>query len=409
MYRAAVAAAMPAACLPQHWPRRPAGRLAVIAAGKAALGMAEAASQHYSGEYQGLLVHPAVTDGPPPVVAGFDTHAASHPVPDAASVTAGRAALRLAARLQPEDLLLVLLSGGASSMLCVPASGLLLAEKQALFRQLLACGAPIGEINCVRKHLSRIKGGRLAGASAARVVTLAISDVAGDDPAVIASGPTVPDPSTLADARAVLERYGMAASPAVSAALDDRANETPKSGRERDEYRVVANGATALAAAAGYCHRLGWEVLVLGDRIEAGATALARHHADLAMRQLPRAVPVCLLSGGETSVRIEKGCGAGGRNTEYALALAIALRQAPGIWALAADTDGIDGFGGHTGALVDPGTLERARQSGLDAGDYLDRHDSAGFFAAVGGLLSDGPSGTNVNDFRAILIEPRGH
>jgi hydroxypyruvate reductase len=272
---------------------------------------------------------------------------------------------------------------------------------------LLASGAPIREINCVRKHLSAIKGGRLAQACAAPVVTLAISDVPGDDPGAIASGPTVPDGSTLAEARDVLHRYRIVPPAAIQAALADPASETPRleGGADRWRFRVVASGMTALRAAAEWCREHGMEPQVLGDRLEGEASVLARSHAEQALRLAKSGRPACLLSGGETSVALGHEYGKGGRNSEYALALAIALDGHPGVWALAADTDGIDGCGGHSGALVDPHTLARARQAGLNAGDFLRRHDSAGYFERVGGLLVEGATGTNVNDFRAILVK----
>jgi hydroxypyruvate reductase len=273
---------------------------------------------------------------------------------------------------------------------------------------LLNRGAPIGEINCVRKHLSAIKGGRLARASAAPVVTLAISDVPGDDPAVIASGPTVPDPSTLADACAVLRRHGIEPSPAVQGALADPQNETPKPGRgaAASAFRIVANGMTALGSAERYCRQRAIEPLVLGDRLEEDARQLAAEHASRARELAQSGRPGCILSGGETQVQLGANPGSGGRNTEYALALALALEGHPGIWALAADTDGIDGHGGHAGALVTPDTLDRARAEGLEARDHLERNDSAAYFERIGDLLVEGPTGTNVNDFRAVLVNP---
>ena len=414
MWRAALEAVRPSACLPGRWPPAPTGRLAVIACGKAAAGMAAEAAAYYGSRCEGLVILPAdqKTAGLP----GFRFLPASHPLPDARSVAAARAALKLATGLAGDDLLLVLLSGGGSSLMCLPVAGVTLADKQSLSRQLLASGATIQEINCVRKHLSAIKGGRLARASAAPVVTLAISDVPGDDPGTIASGPTVPDDSTLADARNVLDRYRIDAPAAIRAALSDPANESPRreAGIDRHRFRRVAGGMTALRAAADWCRNHGIEPLVLGDRLQGEASVLARRHAERALRLAQSGRTACLLSGGETSVALgpeggpEQGPsrGKGGRNSEYALALAIALDGHPAIWALAADTDGIDGSGGHSGARVDPHTLARARRAGLQAGDCLRRHDSAGFFEEVGGLLVEGATGTNVNDFRAILINP---
>jgi len=367
--------------------------------------VAEAAA-HYGNRCSGLLIHPEGMSGP--AAPGFRALPASHPVPGAGSVAAAEAALDLARGLEPDDLMLVLLSGGGSALMCLPAPGLTLGGKQALSRQLLARGATIGEINCVRKHLSGIKGGRLARASAAPVVTLAISDVPGDDPAVIASGPTVPDPSTLAEARDVLRRHGIDPAAAVRRALADPANESPKPGPGDTPggFRIVASGMTALRAAAAVCRNHAIEPLVIGDRVQEDARGLALAHASRVRGLAREGRTVCLLSGGETHLDLGPTPGRGGRNTEYALALVLALDGHPGIWALAADTDGIDGHGGHAGALVAPDTLARARALGLDAGDYLDRNDSAAFFERVGGLMVEGPTGTNVNDFRALMINP---
>jgi hydroxypyruvate reductase len=404
MWRAAIEAVRPSSCLPGHWPPAPAGRLAVIACGKAAAGTAAQAAAHYGNHCEGIIILPASQEQA--ALSAFRRFPASHPVPDESSVAAARAALALAGGLTRADLLLVLLSGGGSSLMCLPVAGVTLADKQSLSRALLASGATIQEINCVRKHLSAIKGGRLAQASAAPVFTLAISDVPGDDPGTIASGPTVPDDSTLAEARAVLDRYRIEAPLTIRAALADPANESPRweAGTEPCRFRIVASGMTALQAAADWCHNHGIEPLVLGDHLQGEASVLARSHAEQALH-LPKSVrPACLLSGGETSVALGPECGKGGRNSEYALALAIALAGHPDIWALAADTDGVDGCGGHSGALVDPRTLARAQRAGLQPGDCLRRHDSASFFARAGGLLVEGATGTNVNDFRAILV-----
>ncbi|HEX9174297.1 MAG TPA: DUF4147 domain-containing protein [Telluria sp.] len=406
MWRAALEAVRPSACLPGHWPAVPAGQLAVIACGKAAVGMATQASAHYGDRCEGLVILPASLEQA--ALPGFRCFPASHPIPDSSSVAAARAALALAADLAGDDLLLVLLSGGGSSLMCLPVAGVTLADKQSLSRALLASGATIREINCVRKHLSAIKGGRLAQASAAPVVTLAISDVPGDEPGTIASGPTVPDESPLAEAREVLSRYRIEAPAAIRSALANPANATPRreAGTDRYRFRIVANGMTALQAAADWCRDHGIEPLVLGDQLQGEARMLALSHAEQALFLAKSGRPACLLSGGETSVALGPECGIGGRNSEYALALAVALSGHPAIWALAADTDGIDGCGGHSGALVDPRTLARARQAGMNAGDFLRRHDSASFFARAGGLLVEGATGTNVNDFRAILVNP---
>jgi hydroxypyruvate reductase len=292
--------------------------------------------------------------------------------------------------------------------MCLPAMGVTLEEKQELSRQLLACGATIQEINCVRKHLSQIKGGRLALASAAPVVTLAISDIPGDDPSLIASGPTVADPSTPADARAVLAAYGIELNASGEEALSRRSNEAPypRTDTTRDRFEIIASGMTALQAAADWCRNHEIEPVILGDELQGEARKLARDHATMAMESASAGRTICILSGGECTLTLAGRPGRGGRNTEYALALASALAGHPRIWALAADTDGIDGQGGHSGAIVGPNTLARAAAEGLDPGDYLHRNDSATFFERTGGLLTDGPTGTNVNDFRAILINP---
>jgi glycerate 2-kinase len=408
MWRAAIAAAQPAACLPGHWPAPPAGRLAVIACGKAAAAMAAEAARHYGKRCQGIVIMPGQHEAVAGGMAGFRYFPASHPVPDQRSVHAASAALGLAGELQDGDLLLVLLSGGGSSLMCLPAVGVTLEEKQALSRQLLACGAPISEINCVRRHLSRIKGGRLGRASAAPVVTLAISDVPGDDPSLIASGPTVADPTSAADARAVLEHHRIRLSAGVEQALQRRGTEADAGSGALSQHRfeLIASGMTALRAAAGWCRQKGIEPLVLGDRLQGEARDLAREHAVLALARADGGRPTCILSGGETTVTLGRSPGRGGRNTEYALALVGALNGHPRIWALAADTDGFDGTGAHSGAMIDPETLARATARGLDPNDYLRRHDSATFFERIGGLLVEGPTGTNVNDFRAILIIP---
>jgi len=406
MWRAAVHAAQPAACLRGHWPGRPAGRLAILACGKAAVPMASAAARHYRDGYAGLVIQPDEPTGQAIAIRGFRRLRASHPIPDQRSVAAAEAALELASDLAPDDLLLVLLSGGGSSLMSLPAAGLSLQEKQLLTQQLLCCGATIEEINCVRKQLSRIKGGRLALACQAPLTTLAISDVPGDDPGLIASGPTVADGGKAAEARAVLARHGIPLTAAVERTLAESAGacSIPMRPAAARVYEVVARGLTALSAAADWCRSRNIEPVVLGDDLQGEARELAREHAAAARELAGSDKAACLLSGGETTVTLKGIPGRGGRNTEYALALALALGRHPGIWALAADTDGIDGNGGQSGALVDPDTLKRARQLGLDAADFLARHDSATFFEQAGGLLVEGPTGTNVNDFRAILV-----
>ena len=336
---------------------------------------------------------------------------ASHPVPDANSE---RGALRLLERvrgLQPDDLVIALMSGGASALLAAPAPGLTLADKQAVNRALLACGANISEMNCLRKHLSAIKGGRLAAAAApARVVTLAISDVPGDDPAVIGSGPTVPDPTTFADARAIVARYGIDPSPAVAARLAQDTDETPKPGSlPHADFRLIAAPMMALRHAAEIARGFGLRAIILGDALEGEAREMGTVMAGIARSVRahgePAASPAVLLSGGETTVTMGHGpAGHGGRNTEFLLGLAVALGGARGIWAAAGDTDGVDGMDEVAGALLAPDTLARVRAKGLDPRRMLAGHDSHSLFDAAGDLIVTGPTLTNVNDFRAILI-----
>jgi len=344
---------------------------------------------------------------------------ASHPVPDAAGEAAARRILALArGGLADEDLVLFLVSGGGSALLALPAPGLTLEDKQAVNRALLASGATIHEMNCVRRHLSAIKGGRLAAAAhPARVVTLAISDVPGDDPAAIASGPTVPDPTSFAEARAIVARYGIALPPAVAAHLERGADgfgtaETPKPGDPRlarAEYRLIATPRMALEAAAAEARRLGLAPLILGDALEGEArevgTVLAGIARSARAHGHPVAAPAVLLSGGETTVTIRAPKpGRGGRNTECLLGAALALAGEAGIWGLMADTDGIDGSEDAAGAIAGPDTLARARARGVDPRAALAGHDSHAVFAAAGDLIVTGPTLTNVNDFRALLI-----
>jgi glycerate 2-kinase len=337
---------------------------------------------------------------------------AGHPVPDKAGISATKRALALAEAVDAGDLVLVLLSGGASANWIAPAPGLTLEEKQAVTRALLKSGAAIGEMNTVRKHLSRIKGGRLAKrAHPAKVVTLAISDVPGDDPAVIGSGPTSPDPTTLADARAIVARYRLALPQTVAHALDDPGNETPKPGDDvfaGATYRIVARPADALAAAAERAKAAGYEPVMLGGRLQGEAREVAAEHARLALSLLIEGRRAVILSGGELTVTL-RGNGQGGPNQEYALALAIHLNGAAGIAALTADTDGTDGGGGRpddpAGAFVDPATVARARAAGLDPAAFLADNNSTGFFNGIGDLFRPGPTFTNVTDFRAIVVD----
>jgi len=413
IFDAAVAAAHPRVCLEPHLPPPPErGRLVVLAAGKAGASMAAVAERHYH-ERHGLGVAGlAVTrHGYGEGAGGVEVVEAGHPVPDQAGVAATERALALAAAAGPDDLVLVLLSGGGSANWIAPAGDLTLDDKRALTRALLRSGAAIDEINAVRKHLSRIKGGRLARLAApARILTLAISDVPYDDPAVIASGPTVPDPSTLADARAILARRGVAAPPAAAALLQDPANESPKPGDPafaRAEYRIVARPADAVEAAARTAREAGYEPVVLGADLEGEARDVAAAHARLAREAAEAGRRVAILSGGELTVTI-RGSGRGGPNQEYALALALGLDGLAEVAALAADTDGTDGGGGEAsdpaGAVVDPATLARAAALGLDAASRLADNDSTGFFEPLGDLVLCGPTRTNVNDCRVILV-----
>jgi hydroxypyruvate reductase len=415
LYRAAVAAAHPSGCLPPHLPPPPArGRLVILAAGKAAGSMTQVAEQRYADALpRTRLAGLAVTrHGYGRPTTRIPVIEAGHPLPDAAGISATKRVLALADAVDANDLVLVLLSGGASANWTAPASGLALEEKQAVTRALLRSGAAIGEMNTLRKHLSRIKGGRLAQrAYPATVMTLAISDVPGDDPAVIGSGPTVPDPTTLADARAIVARHQLALPAAVTEALNDPANETPKPGDKvfaHTSYRIVARPADALRAAAELAAAKGYECVVLGDRLQGEAREVAAEQARLALKLRAEGRRAAILSGGELTVTL-RGQGRGGPNQEYALALAIALEGAPGIAALAGDTDGTDGGGGRpddpAGAFVDESTLKRARAAGLDPAAFLAENDSTGFFNGIGDLLRPGPTYTNVTDFRAILVD----
>jgi glycerate 2-kinase len=415
LYGTAVAAAHPASCLVPHLPDAPpAGRLIILAAGKAAGAMAEVAEAHYleripAARIAGVAVTRRGYGRPTRIVEVME---AGHPVPDAASLAGAERALALAAGASADDLVLVLMSGGASANWIAPAAGLTLAEKQAVNRALLKSGAGIGDINTVRKHLSRIKGGRLARcAHPAPVVTLGISDVPGDDPAVIGSGPTVPDPTTLADARAVAARFRLALAESVTRALADPMNESPKPGDPvfaHASFHLIARPADAFRAAEAAVRAAGYDCIFLGDRVEGEAREVATAHGKLARSLQTQGRRAVVLSGGELTVTMA-GAGRGGPNQEYALALALALDGAPGIAAVAGDTDGTDGGGGSpddpAGAFIDETTLARARKLGLDPAAFLADNDSTGFFERLGDLLEPGPTYTNVNDFRAILVD----
>jgi hydroxypyruvate reductase len=416
LYRTVVEAAHPARCLPAHLPPPPHGRLIVLAAGKAAGSMTEVAERHY---FNAMRIAPDRLDGLAVTRVGYGRPTrhipvieAGHPVPDAAGLAAAAKTLTLAEGAGSDDCVLALVSGGASANWIAPVAGLTLADKQAVTRALLRSGAAIDEMNTVRKHLSRIKGGRLARtAHPAQVVTLAISDVPGDDPAVIGSGPTVPDPTTLADARAVLARYRIEAPEPVRRALADPDNESPKPGDAvfaNTSFQLVARPAESLRAAESVIRAAGWDCMFLGDRVEGEAREVGAAHARLARELQQQGRRAIILSGGELTVTM-RGKGHGGRCQEYALALALGLEGTSGIAALAADTDGTDGGGGSpadpAGAFADSATAAEARQIGLDPALFLADNDSTGFFSRMGGLLRTGPTYTNVNDFRAILVD----
>jgi len=412
LFDAALAAADPAHCVAPHLPSPPKGRTIVVGAGKAAAKMARAVEDHWPGPLMGLVVtrygHGVPCDR-------IEVVEAAHPVPDAAGQRAAARILEMVQGLSADDLVLCLISGGGSALLALPAPGLSLDDKRAVNRALLKCGANIGEMNCVRKHLSAIKGGRLAAAAApARLVSLLISDVPGDDPAVIASGPTVPDPTSFADALAVLRKYGIDEPPAVIARFEAAKDETPKPGDSRltrVETKIIARPQDALEAAAAVARRAGITPVILGDSIEGEAREVALVHAGIARqvrrRGQPARAPAVLISGGETTVTV-RGQGRGGRNAEFLLALAVALNGEPGIHAVAGDTDGIDGTEDNAGALLDPTSIARAAARGIDARRALANNDGYGFFATLGDLIVTGPTRTNVNDFRAILIEAAG-
>jgi hydroxypyruvate reductase len=417
MFRAAVAAADPALCVPPHLPPPPKGRMVVVGAGKAAASMARAVEDNWPGPLEGLVVtrYGHAMPGAAARPSRIEVVEAAHPVPDEAGLAAARRIRAMVSSLTEDDLVLCLISGGGSALLTMPAPGLTLAEKQGLSRTLLASGAGISEMNCVRKHLSAIKGGRLASACApARIVTLAISDVPGDDPSVIASGPTAPDPTTSADALAILDRYGIREPAAALDLLRAASSETPKPGDPafaRAETIMVATALRSLDAAAEIARAAGYAPLILGDSIEGEARDVALVHAGIArhvaLRGEPVAPPCAIISGGETTVTV-RGKGRGGRNAEFLLALAAALDGHPLISALAGDTDGIDGAIEIAACFAGPDTLARARALGLSAKGRLADNDGYGFFSALGDTLATGPTLTNVNDFRAILIDRSG-
>jgi hydroxypyruvate reductase len=409
MFDAAIAAAQPDKCVPPHLPAPPRGRLIVIGAGKASAAMARAVERSYPGKLEGLVV---TRYGYAVPCERIEIVEAAHPVPDASGELAAARMLALVQGLSADDTVLCLISGGGSSLLPLPLPGITLEDKQVVNRALLASGASIGEMNCVRRHLSGIKGGRLAAAChPAHVVTLLISDVPGDDPCDIASGPTVADPSTCADAFDIVRRYGIALPPNVMKVLDSAAAESVKPGDPRlagHEVRFVATPQMALEAAGRVAEAAGIAVHILGDSLEGEAREVGKVMAGMALqvsrRAQPFAAPCVLLSGGETTVTV-RGDGRGGRNVEFLLAAAIALRGEPGVHGLAGDTDGVDGQEEIAGAYFSPATIARAFSQGLRPLQSLDRNDGHGFFQALGDSVVTGPTLTNVNDFRAILID----
>ncbi|WP_054019422.1 glycerate kinase type-2 family protein [Piscinibacter sakaiensis] len=421
LYDAAVARALPAQITAGHLPPPPPGRTVVIGAGKAGGAMAAAVDAAWPADapLSGLVVtrYDHVPPGYRARPGRIEVVEAAHPVPDEAGRAAAARIHAMVEGLGPDDLVLCLISGGGSALLSMPAPGLSLQDKQAVNQALLLSGAAIDEMNCVRKHLSAIKGGRLAVRCApARVHTLLISDVPGDAPEVIASGPTVPDPSTCADALAILARYGIEVPPAARAALESGALETPKPGDPRFDGHVVTMLATpqqSLEAAAAVARAAGLEAHILSDAIEGESHVVGGVHAALAravaQRGQPFARPCVILSGGETTVTVRprregQPRGRGGRATEFLMGCAIALQGQAGVWVLAADTDGIDGVETNAGAIVTPDTLARGLALGRKASEHLLRNDGFGYFEALGDLVVPGPTFTNVNDFRALLV-----
>lgn len=397
--------------MPKLVPTSPYGRTAVIAVGKAAAEMMRIAQMRADAPLEGLVVtRNGHLPDPSPSWPNVEIIEAGHPYPDANSVIAAGRALEIATELEAGDNLLLLLSGGGSALLAAPVEGLTLEDKRQITRALLQSGATIGEINCVRKHLSLIKGGRLAvAAGAAHVTTWIISDIPGDDPSFVSSGPTVADATSLSDAREIIAKYGVKPSPQVAAALLDPVNETPSAdslGIAGCETLIIAKARDVLDAVRNMAERLGYQVTNLGDQLQAEARHLGASHAALARRMAKDGIRRAIISGGETTVTVLNKDGRGGRNLEYLLGLAIALNGEPGIHAIACDTDGIDGTDDAAGAIITPNTLERARTRGIEPLEYLASNNAYEFFSILEDLVITGPTLTNVNDFRAILIEP---
>lgn len=410
LFRIAVASANPENCVPPLLPQVPSGRTVLVAAGKAAASMARAVEKHWPGPLEGVAVtrygHGLKCDR-------IDVIEAAHPVPDESGANAAMRLLRMVGGLCADDLVIALISGGGSALLALPAPGITLADKQSINRQLLASGAPINEMNIVRKHLSAIKGGRLAQAAfPARMLTVVISDVPGDDPSAIASGPTVADETTRHDALRVLQRYGIDVSPSVRDHLNDPGSETPKPGStffSTAQLLMAARPADMVEAVVVDAKRRGFDVVSLGADIEGRARVVGVDHARMALEIADKkqkcAPPVLIVSGGETTVSVTNAAGRGGRNLEYLLSLAIALDGNKKISALACDTDGLDGSEDNAGGILDSNTLQRARDAGVDPRLALEQNDSYAVFQASDGLVVTGPTRTNVNDIRLIKIE----
>ncbi len=409
MFAAAIAAAQPGLCLPPHLPARPKGRTIVVGAGKASAAMARALEDHWDGPLEGVVLTRYGYDVP---CKHIEILQAAHPLPDQAGLHAAERIRQAVSGLTPDDLVIALVSGGASALLVAPGPGLTLADKQAVNTALLHCGATIAEMNCVRRHLSSIKGGRLGAAChPARLVTLLISDVPGDSPVDIGSGPTVADPTTCADALAIVDRYRLEVPPSVRSLLDSGGGETVKPGDPRlagNEIRMITTPQIALEAAARVARDAGLATHILGDSLEGEARDLGRILAGISRQVVrygqPFQAPCVLLSGGETTVTL-RGRGRGGRNVEFLLALGIALDGLAGVHAIAGDTDGVDGAEEIAGACLAPDTLQRAWAMGINPRTSLDDNDGHGFFQRLGDSVVTGPTLTNVNDFRAIVID----
>ena len=408
LFDTAVAAANPTLCLPSFLPQSPEGRTLVVGAGKASAVMAQSIESHWNGALSGLVIT-RYDYGQP--CKHIDIVEAAHPVPDQIGLNAAKRIMQLVSQLGTNDLCIAVMSGGASSLLTLPADGLTLADKQEVNRALLRSGATISEMNCIRKHLSAVKGGRLAAQVApARLVTLLISDVPGDNPDVIGSGPTVPDQTTFEDALRIVKKFNIELPRSVARYLERGELETPKPGDpifQGSEVHIIARPAASLKAAAKKAREVGLNVLLLSDSLEGVAHQVAKDHAKLALAVRegsgPVVPPALIISGGELTVKL-LGNGRGGPNSEYMLAMAIALNEADGIHAIACDTDGIDGSEDNAGAIISPSTLRRGIKAGVNPHNHLIDNDSYSFFKALNDLIITGPTYTNVNDFRAILV-----